>query len=195
MREQLGENVNENITMIPDGEVEETETIEIPNEEANEAEPIEISAEEVNEGDETAAQVEEVSGVDAAADVKNSPAKKSDKRKTVAVAGMVCGAIILFMGLLSMGGAFYDGSDGATTVSSTTHSSYEWYGGDAYTGIQQAAVDASNNAKAAAENITLTNYYLYAISSLIGKGIGALLIALGLMTFMKYLNKYVDLKE
>ena len=107
--------------------------------------------------------------------------EKADPRKIVSIVGIICGAIILIMGLVSMAGAPYD-ETATVAAKSTTYTSYEFYGGDAYSGIQQAGADASNNAAAAADNIALVNNYLIELSNLMSKLVGYLLIAFGLMT-------------
>ena len=49
----------------------------------------------------------------------------------------VCGLFIMLLGVQGKGGDAY--------IYTSAHASYEYYGGDAYTGIQHAAADTANN--------------------------------------------------
>ena len=81
------------------------------------------------------------------------------------------------------------------STDSTIHTSYSWYGGDAYSGIQQAGADASNNAAIAADNVALANSYLGSLMYMVSKATGMLLIAFGLMTICGSLYGLVSVKK
>lgn len=132
----------------------------------------------------------------------NKPEKEARKKtkKTinksfiVAIMGIACGVVILALGFIT-----YESNlrtyKARTGPESTSYTSYEYYGGDAYTGIQQAAADASNNAGVVAENIVTTNTYLMAILNSIYRPVGLVLIALGLITICNYLYKLTEIRE
>ena len=116
------------------------------------------------------------------------------RKKQKRMMSIVCGVVILILGFLTYGSNLRTYNIG-TGSESTSYTSYEYYGGDAYTGIQQAAADASNNAGIAAENIVTTNTYLMAILNSIYRPVGLVLIALGLITICNYLYKLTEITE
>lgn len=61
-------------------------------------------------------------------------------------------------------------------TSITKHVQYEYYGGDAYTGIQQAAADTANNVEATYQVVRSTYY-------MIAQGLGFALILSGIVLF------------
>lgn len=119
--------------------------------------------------------------------------KPGGKQKIIAVTGIVCGCIILVFGIMTFSGVLYTsyGTAGSTEVTETY---YEWYGGDAYTGIQQAAADASTNAGIAASNTVITNIILNRMMTSISRIMGLVLISMGLMTICGFLYKLTGIK-
>lgn len=61
-------------------------------------------------------------------------------------------------------------------LTSDKHVEYEYYGGDAYTGIQNAAADTANNVQANVETVRSTYY-------MIAQGFGFALIISGIVLF------------
>ena len=112
----------------------------------------------------------------------------NNSSKTAAIVGVVCGIVVLVFGIIVFTGMLYNGPIG-NSAGETEYTSYSWYGGDAYTGIQQAAADASNNAYAVAENVVLSNSYLSSISELLSKLFGALIMSMGLITICLFAYK------
>ena len=117
-----------------------------------------------------------------------------NKQKVIAIVGIVCGCIILVFGIIAFSGVLYTsyGTAGSTEVTDTC---YEWYGGDAYTGIQQAAADASTNAGIAASNIVITNIILNRMIDAMSKIMGLFLISIGLITICRFLYKWTGIKS
>jgi len=94
-----------------------------------------------------------------------------------AVLGILCGIAIILMAFQFNGASYESGSiktetlsargTDPVTVEDIYSGSYErdyYYGGDAYTGIQQAAAQAANNVLAMEETLNQTNNDLVAIN-------------------------------
>lgn len=94
--------------------------------------------------------------------------KQKTAGKVPCVLGMASGVLSAIFGLVTMGAntGYYEASKS--------------YGGDAYTGIQNAAAQAANN----------TMY----LTEMLASGLGMLLIAMGLITFCYFLNKFQEKK-
>ena len=74
--------------------------------------------------------------------------------------GVVCSILIIVVGSLCVKGVFVQGecNTGIEVSSGSTEYTFSYtYGGDAYTGMQNASADASNNAAVAARNVEKTN--------------------------------------
>ncbi len=79
--------------------------------------------------------------------------KKATNKKIPYIVGMIASLCAVVMSLvLIFGGLTSPTPTGSSASTKTTE--YQYYGGDAYTGMQQAAADASNNAAAVAENVS-----------------------------------------
>lgn len=145
---------------------------------------------EISIGEEDLKSNQSSNSVDGTAPSNNKELEKNPvtKQKIAAIIGVVCGCIILVFGVLSFSGTLYT-SYGTAGESNIEETSYCWYGGDAYTGIQQAAADASTNAGIAASNVQITNFILNRIITALGKILGLVLVSMGLMTICKYLYK------
>lgn len=99
----------------------------------------------------------------------NPPRKgKSGKGKVFHIIGMISGIVSVLFGIVM------------NTMSTGVYTSHEIYGGDAYTGIQNAAADAANNIS------TLTEVAVV--------GFAFLLIALGLAIFCYFGSKLMEKK-
>ena len=158
-----------------------------------------------------------------------------------AALGILCGIAIIVMAFQFNGASYESGSIKADTLSArgtdpvivedSLYGSYErdyYYGGDAYTGMQQAAAQAANNVLALEETLNQTNNDLVAINENIkstnaniaalnnnlskmlqaqameqGSATAAnvravsqlgffLLLAMGMLTVVKYLGKLLD---
>lgn len=86
-------------------------------------------------------------------------------KKIVAIIGILCSIIPIYFGIeaLDCKDVKKATCNESTIGGSTTYTSYSYYGGDAYTGMQHASADASNNAAVAAENVQVANNYLDSI--------------------------------
>lgn len=123
-----------------------------------------------------------------------------DKSKSkIYFGGVIASIIVVFFGLMMIFGAFTKNIHitKKTSSDSTTITDYSYYGGDAYTGIQNAGADASNNAKAVADNVALTNAILVesakgynVIQNALGDCLGLLIVSLGVMGFFYFYIGY-----
>ena len=92
------------------------------------------------------------------------------KKSYASIAGMIAGAISVLCSLVVFT------ADKGSTVS------YQSYGGDAYTGIQQAGAHAANN--------------ICDLANICSMGLGLILLALGLIAICYFLHQYLeDVKE
>ena len=108
----------------------------------------------------------------------------------VPILGIVAGIIAIIFAIIVFAGAAPSSSSAVTSLSDMdtgTRTSYEYYGGDAYTGIQQAAADTARNVKNLAEiNRKGFDETISAINSSSGKmqpdrfPYGAILLVMGL---------------
>jgi len=73
------------------------------------------------------------------------------------------------------------------------YTSYEYYGGDAYTGIQQAAADTSQNVKTQTEMIRAGFKSLPQLVPDYKPAFGAILLCLGLGMIFHFLNKVQEI--
>ncbi len=89
-------------------------------------------------------------------------------KRIVFAACMACCLLVTILGFFSYSSPV-DGSVGRRTTTS-----YEEYGGDAYTGIQNAAADASTNAYAAADYARETALQVSQVSNQIAILIGCM---------------------
>ena len=114
--------------------------------------------------------------------------------KKAYIGGMISSIVVVILGVIMLLGIFKTTIIIDTPSSyQTTSTSYSFYGGDAYTGMQQASADASNNAQAAAENVAGTNKILAksadgynGIQNTVSGCMGLLTIALGAMGFFYF---------
>lgn len=70
--------------------------------------------------------------------------------------------LLILVGLLSVILGF-----SCRSQSKGNHTSYSWYGGDAYTGIQQAGADTANNVRYMNENLITGFFYVLLIGGLV----------------------------
>ncbi len=85
--------------------------------------------------------------------VEIAPKKESANNKLPYIVGMVVSLCAIIISFVLIFGTFTTETNSGSSAS-TTSTEYAYYGGDAYTGIQQAAADASNNAAAAAKSVS-----------------------------------------
>ena len=156
----------------------------------------------------TFSEVSDISiGVDLKEKFKSKPA----------LFGMIASALAMLVGLLLLSGVFIPDKAknyGTVSISSydvneagllrTIESSHSAYGGDAYTGMQNAASDAANNARVAAENSKITNKLLLDIAEInqatnaigesicktISVSIGLLIFFIGAICFAYFFGKF-----
>ncbi len=128
--------------------------------------------------------------------------KKKEKKKrgfakffNASLLGMVSSIIIAIMGIATMCGMFnYELTlPGELKRGATVTSRYYSYGGDAYTGIQNAAAEASTNAAAAAINVDISNnliqlglVYMYSFHQTVTKAVGLLITSIGILGFFYF---------
>ena len=119
-----------------------------------------------------------------------APASPSLFARKPQIIGIIASAIVILFGILTSFGVFNSNINayGSTSAGTTTTTSHKAYGGDAYTGIQNAGADASNNAAVAAENIKLTNELLKdsiegynLLQQSVSSSVGMLIICFGLI--------------
>ncbi len=93
-----------------------------------------------------------------------------NKLKTILSAvAVVCSLVVFMLGLVKMVIPVEVKRESITqTEGVTTDTHYSYYGGDAYTGMQQASADASNNAAAAAQNVAILNKNLGPVIDAVG---------------------------
>ena len=105
------------------------------------------------------------------------------KRNYPALIGMLAGvlAVVLAVLLFTTPGNvvlnYNEQPSGISSMDTGTRTSYNYYGGDAYTGMQQAAAQAANNVLAMEETLRQTNNDLVAINENV-KSINANIAAL-----------------
>lgn len=115
---------------------------------------------------------------------------KRTPKETALISAIIMSCIIAVVGVLAFFGAFGGGQRYGSA--STVKTSYEFYGGDAYTGMQQASADASNNAAAAASNVAITSYYLADMMNMNSRLFGLVLIGLGMISGCYFGVKYAE---
>lgn len=80
---------------------------------------------------------------------------------------MIAFAVVVFASTPQYTSSINSGSTNAKEIDYSAYTEYEdnkWYGGDAYTGIQQAAAQAANNLIAVNNSVETSNEYLYNIN-------------------------------
>ena len=119
-----------------------------------------------------------------------------------AIYGMMAGvaavivAIVMLVTSLVATGSYLGGMASLNGTSTGTHTSYSYYGGDAYTGIQQAAADTSRNVR------TQTSIIIDGFTALPGviannvpnslPGQATMLLFIGLGMTFYFLNKILE---
>ncbi len=125
-------------------------------------------------------------------------------KRNINLAGIISSVVIIILGLASMCGVFGDKIATTEEFSSgvTDYTSHFTYGGDAYTGMQNASADASNNAAVAAENVVITNNILYdavqginALQRVVSGTVGVLILAVGIFGLCYFSLGFVREKE
>ncbi len=100
-------------------------------------------------------------------------------KKILILLYVILGVVSIIFGAMSLSEGYYTGGE---------YISHKSYGGDAYTGIQNAAADAGNNALDVERAV---NSNSYAIS----EGIGYILIVMGGSTILKGFSLASENKE
>lgn len=134
-----------------------------------------------------------VKSIEEKSEAEKEMPKKSTKRtpkETVLISAIVMSCIIVVTGVLTFSGVFGNGRRYGSA--STVKTSYEFYGGDAYTGMQQASADASNNAAAAAYNAGTIGYYLADMMNMNARLFGLVIIGLGMISGCYFGVKYAE---
>lgn len=134
--------------------------------------------------------------------------KEAQKKRLIAMVGAIAGIVIFIGGILTIFGAFRIKDEDLQrhkSVKSEISTLHQTYGGDAYTGIQNAAADASNNAKMVAENVAVTNKYLEDVENSMMNVVrsaknevradGLMLIGMGAFMFCYFALKFLDFDE
>ena len=98
--------------------------------------------------------------------------------------GICCGILSVIFAIIIFTGSGTNVKD----MDTGTHTSYSYYGGDAYTGIQQAAADTSRNVQSLA-SIVKTGF-----QSLSGSGMGYLLLIIGIWLITYSLHALNEMK-
>lgn len=128
----------------------------------------------------------------------------NSKKQMASMIGIIsCALIIIFGIVFTMYGLLGSKINTSQTFSSglTTYTNHNKYGGDAYTGMQNASADASNNAAIAAENVEITNRLVYDTikgintmhNSILITG-GVLIFSVGLIGLCYFISMFIDKK-
>lgn len=128
---------------------------------------------------------------------------RNKAKKSFAIIGLLLAILIIALGVeittANIPSTLDNYSSLNNLLSTTSHKSY---GGDAYTGIQQAAADASNNAAVAAIGIDRANDYLksvaqsnYDFAKLVAFSFGCLIIAIGVFDFSIFAFKLAAIRD
>ncbi len=129
------------------------------------------------------------------------PKIKISPKQIVSLVCIICCLSIVVVGILTSVGTFYtpDYSSDIAGVSGTTYTSHKAYGGDAYTGIQQAAADASNNAAAAAYNVGIAVDHLEDVKKAVNNqgemthtATGIVIVAIGVVGTCYFAMKFTE---
>ena len=100
------------------------------------------------------------------------------------IGGILCGILSIIFAIVILSG----NNTNLVGMSTGTRTSYDWYGGDAYTGIQQAAADTARNVSDLAKIVQV------GFQEQNGTGIGYLLLILGIWIFMHSLHVLNEIK-
>ena len=92
------------------------------------------------------------------------------RNKTFPCIGILCGILSVIFAIILLAG----GGPGLKDMDTGTFTSYSYYGGDAYTGIQQAAADTSRNVR------DLSALVKAGFQGISGSGTGFILLVLGI---------------
>ena len=96
------------------------------------------------------------------------------------ILGILCGVAAIVFGIVML-------VSGGPDMSTGAYPSYSYYGGDAYTGIQQASVDTARNVK------TQSGILIAGFSRLVN-GFGYLLLAVGLALIIHFVHSLDESK-
>ncbi len=105
------------------------------------------------------------------------------RNRSFPIAGILCGILSVIFAIVLL-----SGNPNLSEMSTGTRTSYSWYGGDAYTGMQQASADTARNVKDLAEIV------LAGFRGLNGSGMGYLLLVLGLWMIIHSLHVLNEIK-
>lgn len=108
-------------------------------------------------------------------------------KKTVSIIGMVCGAVIILLGILVMAGSMGGGASTASGASYLYDSGYATFGADFYTYVSNNAAEAASASRVVASN-------LKAIAELLKNACGILIMAVGLFTTCYFGVKLTECK-
>lgn len=75
------------------------------------------------------------------------------RTKFPSIAGLVAGFVAVIWAIVMFSSGADDSKTNISSMDTGTRTSYSYYGGDAYTGIQQAAADTARNVKAQSDII------------------------------------------
>lgn len=132
------------------------------------------------------------------------PFKKFLTKRNICLSGIISSVVVIVLGIIVMCGAFGNEiiSSGEFSSGTTDYTSHITYGGDAYTGMQNASADASNNAAVAAENVVITNGLVYdvvqginALQNIASGALGMLIFVVGLIGLFYFSLAYIREKE
>ena len=98
--------------------------------------------------------------------------------------GIGCGILAIIFAIV----VFSGGGGGVSNMDTGTYTSYNYYGGDAYTGIQQAAADTARNVQSLAR-IVRTGF-----QGVSGAGLGYLLLIIGFALIVYSLHTLNEIK-
>ena len=110
-------------------------------------------------------------------------------KKTFATIGMILSIIIVFMGLLVMGGAMSGEMRTDTDIAITNYlydSGHASFGADFYTFVNNNAAEAAEAARAAAGNARIAALNVANLSKLLQNALGLLLIGAGMLGFCHF---------
>ena len=98
--------------------------------------------------------------------------------------GIGCGILAIIFAVI----VFSGGGSGVGDMDTGTYTSYNYYGGDAYTGIQQAAADTARNVQA------LSRIVRTGFKGVSGAGLGYLLLIAGFALIVYSLHTLNEMK-
>lgn len=108
-------------------------------------------------------------------------------KKSYAIIGIIIGAVLVLMGVLTMSGTFGGAADTASSASYLYDSGYASFGADFYTYVTNNAQEAASAGRTTARN-------LYEIAKLLKTVLGIMLIGFGLFSECLFGMKLAQMK-